>query len=39
MFKFYTFSMFISDVRQYRKSSEDDGRVDTIWNELQGEPF
>ncbi|CAG2231795.1 Tenascin-R,Ryncolin-2,Angiopoietin-related protein 1,Ficolin-1-A,Ryncolin-1,Ficolin-2,Tenascin,Ficolin-1,Fibrinogen-like protein A,Ficolin-1-B,Microfibril-associated glycoprotein 4,Angiopoietin-related protein 7,Ryncolin-3,Ryncolin-4 [Mytilus edulis] len=26
----------ISEVRQYRKSSEEDGRVDTIWNELQG---
>ncbi|VDI41924.1 Hypothetical predicted protein [Mytilus galloprovincialis] len=26
----------ISEVRQYRKSSEEDDRVDTIWNELQG---
>ncbi|CAC5423047.1 Fibrinogen-like protein 1,Fibrinogen-like protein A,Tenascin,Ryncolin-2,Ryncolin-4,Techylectin-5A,Tenascin-N, Angiopoietin-related protein 7,Ficolin-2,Ryncolin-1,Tenascin-R,Ryncolin-3,Ficolin-1 [Mytilus coruscus] len=24
------------EIRQYRKSSEEDGRVDTIWNELQG---
>ncbi|XP_076070731.1 fibrinogen-like protein A isoform X1 [Mytilus galloprovincialis] len=26
----------ISEVRQNRKSSEEDDRVDTIWNELQG---
>ncbi|XP_063416245.1 fibrinogen-like protein A [Mytilus trossulus] len=26
----------ISEVRQYRKSSEEDDRVDNIWNELQG---
>ncbi|CAG2249275.1 unnamed protein product [Mytilus edulis] len=28
--------IIIFEVRQYRKSSEKDDRVDTIWNELQG---
>ncbi|VDI14343.1 Hypothetical predicted protein [Mytilus galloprovincialis] len=31
----YTSAIFLSEIRQYRKSSEEDGRVDTIWNELQ----
>lgn len=39
IFHLVTYAIHISEVRQYRKSSEEDGRFDTIWNSLQGECY